>query len=184
MLKSIRIENPVSGCRFTSKNRAKRFVAQGRSVWVEPDVSIRFIASDHRHRAAQESADMTRYWYERAAHTGMATLAEVANLSAARRAKTASVFWESAIWSIAYGLKPPRTEPDRRHSSSGRNARREDPSGTRVFAMLSIRQQRQRGVISLAWGRTPSGVPTSRGGRRSAAVRSRRQRLRAIEISN
>ena len=47
---------------------------------MEQDVSIRFIPSDHRHASAQKSADTTRYWYERAAHTGMATLAEVANL--------------------------------------------------------------------------------------------------------
>jgi len=80
MRKHIRIENPVSGCGFTSKNRARRFVAQGRAEWVEPRVSIRFIQSDHRHRAAQESADATRYWYERAAHTGMARLSELANL--------------------------------------------------------------------------------------------------------
>lgn len=80
MRKSIRIENPVSDCRFTSKNRAKRFVGQGRAEWVKPGVSIRFIHSDHRHRAAQKAADTTRYWYERAAHTGIATIAEVANL--------------------------------------------------------------------------------------------------------
>jgi len=79
MLKSIRIENPVSGCRLTTKNRAKRFVSQGRAVWIESGVSIRFVASDHRHRAAQESADMTSYWYERAAHAGMAQLSELAN---------------------------------------------------------------------------------------------------------
>jgi hypothetical protein len=78
--KTIRIENPVAGCGFTSKNRAKRFVTQGRAEWMEQDVSIRFIPSDHRHASAQKSADTTRYWYERAAHTGMATLAEVANL--------------------------------------------------------------------------------------------------------
>lgn len=80
MRKNIRIENPVSDCRFTSKNRAKRFVAQGRAEWVEPGVSIRFIQSDHRHCSAQRSADTTRYWYQRAANTGMATLSEMANL--------------------------------------------------------------------------------------------------------
>ncbi len=80
MRKHIRIENPVSGCGFTSKNRAQRFVAQERAVWVEPGVSIRFIQSDHRHGSAQKSADATRYWYQRAAHTGMAQLAELANL--------------------------------------------------------------------------------------------------------
>jgi hypothetical protein len=80
MRKNIRIENPVSGCGFTSKNRAQRFVAQGRAAWVEPGVSIRFTQSDHRHGSAQKSADATRYWYQRAAHTGMAQLAELANL--------------------------------------------------------------------------------------------------------
>ena len=80
MRKHIRIENPVSGCGFTSKNRAQRFVAQERAVWVEPGVSIRFTQSDHRHSSAQKSADATRYWYQRAAHTGMAQLAEMANL--------------------------------------------------------------------------------------------------------
>jgi hypothetical protein len=80
MRKNIRIENPVSECRFTSANRAKRFVAQGRAEWAEPGVSIRFIQSDHRHRSAQKSVDATRYWYERAAHTGMAGLTELANL--------------------------------------------------------------------------------------------------------
>jgi hypothetical protein len=80
MRKNIRIENPVSDCRFTSSNRAKRFVAQGRAEWVEPGVSIRFIQSDHRHGSAQKSADTTRYWYQRASGTGMATLSEMANL--------------------------------------------------------------------------------------------------------
>jgi hypothetical protein len=80
MPKSIRIENPVSDCRFTSKNRAKRFIAQGRAEWVEPGISIRFIQTDHRHQSAQESADATRYWYQRATSTGLATLAELASL--------------------------------------------------------------------------------------------------------
>jgi hypothetical protein len=80
MSKNIRIENPVSECGFTSKNRAKRFVAQGRAEWVQAGVSIRFIQSDHRHSSAQKAVDQTRYWYERAANTGMAQLAELANL--------------------------------------------------------------------------------------------------------
>ncbi len=80
MSKSIRIENPISDCRFTSKNRAKRFVAQGRAEWVEPEVSIRFIQADHRHCSAKKSLDLTRYWYERAAHTGLATVEQIANL--------------------------------------------------------------------------------------------------------
>jgi len=80
MRKDIRIDNPVSGCGFTSKNRAKRFVAQGRAEWVQAGVSIRFVQSDHRHTSAQKAADQTRYWYERAANTGLAQLAELAHL--------------------------------------------------------------------------------------------------------
>ena len=78
--KHIRIENPVSDCRFTTKNRAQRFVAQGRAEWVERGVSIRFIQSNHKHISAQQSASATRYWYDRAAGTGMARLPELANL--------------------------------------------------------------------------------------------------------
>jgi len=80
MHKNIRIENPISDCRFTSKNRARRFVAQCRAEWVDPGVSIRFIESDHRHASARKSVDATRYWYQRAANTGLAGLTELANL--------------------------------------------------------------------------------------------------------
>lgn len=86
MRKNIRIENPVSECRFTSTNRARRFVAQGRAEWVEPGVSIRFIQSDHRHDSAQRSEDHTRWSYDRAANTGMAQIAELANLPMIRPA--------------------------------------------------------------------------------------------------
>jgi len=78
--KTIRIENPVGGCGFTSEKRAIRFVAQGRAEWVKPGVSIRFIQSDHRHVSARRSVDETRYWYERAAHTGVAQPAALANI--------------------------------------------------------------------------------------------------------
>jgi hypothetical protein len=86
MRKNIRIENPVSECRFTSGNRAKRFVAQGRAEWVELGVSIRFIQSDHRHGSAQKSVDHTRWSYDRAANTGMARMVELANLPMVRPA--------------------------------------------------------------------------------------------------
>ena len=76
----IRILNPVAGCGFTSPNRARRFVAQGRAVWVEPEVSIRFVPSDHRHRAAVASLVANRYWYDRAVHTGVAQIEALANL--------------------------------------------------------------------------------------------------------
>src|ERR1035441_8995157 len=80
MRKNIRIENPVSGCAFTSKNRAKRFVAQGRAEWVQVGVSIRFVQSDHRHGSAQKSVDHTRWSYDRAANTGMARIGDLVNL--------------------------------------------------------------------------------------------------------
>jgi hypothetical protein len=86
MRKNIRIENPISDCQFTSMNRAKRFVAQGRAEWAELGVSIRFVQADHRHQSAKKSVAATRYWYERAASTGMARLTEVANLPMVRPA--------------------------------------------------------------------------------------------------
>jgi hypothetical protein len=80
MRKNIRIENPVSECGFTSKNRAKRFVAQGRAEWVQAGVSIRFVEGDHRHSSAQKSVDQTRYWYDRTSNSGLAQLPALANL--------------------------------------------------------------------------------------------------------
>ena len=76
----IRIVNPVAGRGFTSANRARRFVVQGRAVWVEPGVSIRFVQSDHRHCSATASLVATRYWYERATNTGVATIEALTNL--------------------------------------------------------------------------------------------------------
>jgi hypothetical protein len=80
--KTIRIENPLTGAGFTSRNRAKRFVARGLAEWIEFGQSIRFQRDprDHREVAARKQVDATRYWYERAAHTGMAQLTELANL--------------------------------------------------------------------------------------------------------
>jgi hypothetical protein len=76
----IRILNPVAGCGFTSANRARRFVAQGRAIWVDPEISIRFVASDHRHCSAAASLVATRYWYDRAVNVGVAQLEALANL--------------------------------------------------------------------------------------------------------
>jgi hypothetical protein len=86
MRKNIRIENPVSGCGFTSKNRAQRFVAQGRAEWVQAGVSIRFVQSDHRHSSAQATVDATRWSYDRAARTGVAQMADLANMPVIRPA--------------------------------------------------------------------------------------------------
>ncbi len=78
--KGIKIHNPVSGHGFTTKNRAARFVAQGRAVWAEPGVSIRFVVIHPKHAAAKQSVIATRYWYERAVQSGLAGLNELANL--------------------------------------------------------------------------------------------------------
>jgi hypothetical protein len=79
--KAVRIDNPVSeDCHYTSRNRANRFVAQGRAEWIEPGVSIRFVTSDHRHRAAQKSVDLTRLGYDRAAYGGVAQFADLLHL--------------------------------------------------------------------------------------------------------
>jgi hypothetical protein len=48
--------------------------------------------------------------------------------------------------------------------------------GTAASVLPSIRQRRQKTAISPAWACTRSGAPTSLGGRRSAAARSRPQR--------
>ncbi len=82
MRKNIRIENPLAGAGFTSKNRAKRFVARGLAQWSEFGVSIRFLRDprDHRETSARKQVDITRYWYERAAHTGIAQLGELSNM--------------------------------------------------------------------------------------------------------
>lgn len=80
--KSIRIENPLSGAGFTSRNRAKRFVARGLAEWTEFGVAIRFLRDprDHRESSAQDSVDQTRAAYDRAAGSGLATITELANL--------------------------------------------------------------------------------------------------------
>ena len=63
-------------------NRARRFIARRQAVWVDFGVSIRFLRDprDHRETSARRQVDTTRYWYDRAAHTGMAQLSELANL--------------------------------------------------------------------------------------------------------
>jgi murein DD-endopeptidase MepM/ murein hydrolase activator NlpD len=79
--KNIRIENPLSGSGFTSRNRAKRFVKHGLAEWVEFGISIRFIRNprDHRDQSARQNVAAAPYWYERAAHEGIAKAAELAN---------------------------------------------------------------------------------------------------------
>jgi hypothetical protein len=80
MQKAILILNPVSACRFTTMNRAKRFVKKRRAEWVAPGISIRFIETSSNHRAAQRSADRTRLGYDCAAAEGKAKIQQLANL--------------------------------------------------------------------------------------------------------
>lgn len=80
MRQDIRIVNPVSEHHFTSLKRAQRFIRQRRAEWVQPGVSMRFVAAHPNHAAAQQSANATRYWYERAVSSGFAKLDELANL--------------------------------------------------------------------------------------------------------
>jgi hypothetical protein len=55
-------------------------VAQGRAAWVEVGVSIRFHRVGPPRLSAQKAANASRYWYDRAAHTGIAKLSELASL--------------------------------------------------------------------------------------------------------
>jgi hypothetical protein len=64
----------------SSRKRALRFIKQGRAEWVERGVSIRFIDGHRKHVLAQQSANATRYWYERAVWSDFAPYAELANL--------------------------------------------------------------------------------------------------------
>lgn len=56
--------------RFTTRNRARRFIRDGRAEWIEINVSIRFVPSHHAHKSAQVSEHemlmgRTAYAYDR-----------------------------------------------------------------------------------------------------------------------
>ena len=85
MLKNIRIENPVSDHGFTSKQRAKRFVAKKLAAWVVFGVSIRFTSTVYR--AAAKSVDKSTCGYDRASGTGMARARELAAIPVVAPAK-------------------------------------------------------------------------------------------------
>ena len=91
MRKNIRIENPLSGSGFTSRNRAKRFVAHGLAEWIEFGVSTRFLRDprDHRECSVRKHVEATRYWYDRAAGwhgtTGRAAVVSMGPLSTPAR---------------------------------------------------------------------------------------------------
>jgi hypothetical protein len=70
MRKHIRVTNPTSGAPFTSRQRAKRYIAQGMADWVEYGVSIRLIRSDHRVRSVARAIDLTIAGYDRDVSSG------------------------------------------------------------------------------------------------------------------
>jgi len=82
MPKDIRIENPVSGRGFTSKNRAKAICWRyGRAVWVQPGTSIRISRRAPRARRRAEGCGQdAMVVMTGAAHEGMAQIADLANL--------------------------------------------------------------------------------------------------------
>jgi hypothetical protein len=83
MRKHIRIENPVAGAGWTSRQKAKKFVANGVAEWVRFGDTIRFITQHPSRAAVQRSVDTTRNAYDRASGTGMASLKAIQNLPAA-----------------------------------------------------------------------------------------------------
>jgi hypothetical protein len=78
----VRILNPASGCGYTSRKCAERYVRRGMARWVKDDSGrdcLEFVADGGMSRII--AASVTRETaYDRAAHTGMATLSELANL--------------------------------------------------------------------------------------------------------
>src|SRR5437867_2250628 len=78
----VRILNPASGRGYTSRKCAERYVRRGHARWVK-DTSgrdcLEFVANGAI--AAIISASVTRETaYDRAAHTGMARIGDLANL--------------------------------------------------------------------------------------------------------
>jgi len=78
MRKHIRIENPVAGAGWTSRQKAKKFVANGCAEWVRFGDTIRFVNQARTEAVAGRFRHMTEY--DRAARTGMASLGAIRNL--------------------------------------------------------------------------------------------------------
>jgi len=80
MRKNIRIENPVTGNEWTTRKRARQYVASGRAEWVRFGEVIRFQIDNHQTCSVRREHDETSAGYDRAAGIGMATLTQLANL--------------------------------------------------------------------------------------------------------
>lgn len=76
------ILNPTDGgSSFCTDKRAQKYIRQGRAVLVR-QFMIRFVESDHRHRAAQVSAEEAarRVQYDRVIERGFITIREAKGL--------------------------------------------------------------------------------------------------------
>lgn len=76
------IQNPLDGGNaFCTDKRAQKYIRQGRAVLVR-QFAIRFVESDHRHRAAQISAEEAarRVQYDRIVERGFITVREAKKL--------------------------------------------------------------------------------------------------------
>jgi hypothetical protein len=77
----VHILNPASGCGYTSRKCAERYVRRGVARWVKDNRGrdcLEFVAGGAAARIAASVARETAY--DRAVRTGMATLAELASL--------------------------------------------------------------------------------------------------------
>jgi hypothetical protein len=67
MPKKIRIENPVAGHGWTSRQKAKKYVSRG-LAYITPHGTLRFLRNgDHQSASVQRVVDRTAAAYDRAA---------------------------------------------------------------------------------------------------------------------
>ena len=79
--RAVRIQNPAGGSGYTSRKSAEHLVSRGRARWL--DIStIAMVESDPRHQAAERCA-RSCHEYDRAAHSGIASVEAIRNLPVA-----------------------------------------------------------------------------------------------------
>lgn len=79
MRKNIKILNPLDGPGWTSRQRAKRYVARGAAEWVKFGVSLKFLRAEN-HREVSVRRSVADDGYDRAANIGMARRQELIHL--------------------------------------------------------------------------------------------------------
>lgn len=79
--RTIRITNPLTDVAFTSRQRAKRYIAAGQAVWHDPGKSIRFLRSNHQSASVQRVVDETIRSYDYEVKAGeLATVRQLIGL--------------------------------------------------------------------------------------------------------